>query len=74
MFETVKSVVDVPELGLKAGAIGAIIDVYSDPSPAYEIEFFDSDDQVVGNISMKPSQVVAMPKVSSSKFQERLAA
>ncbi len=74
MFDTVKSIIDIPELGLKSGAIGAIIDIYYVPTPAYEIEFFDLDDQVVGTISMKPGQVVAMQKVSSSKFPERLAA
>ncbi len=74
IFETVKTVVDVPALGLSAGAMGAIIDVYSEPSPAYEVEFFDSDNQVVGNISMKLDQVVAMPKVPAMKFQHRLAA
>ena len=43
MFQSVKTVVPVPQLGLASGAKGAIVDIYTSPYPAYEVEFFDDE-------------------------------
>ncbi len=58
LYQSVIATVDVPSLGLKTGASGVVIDVYSSPYPAYEVEFFDGDGETVGFISMKPDQVI----------------
>ncbi|WP_407281735.1 DUF4926 domain-containing protein [Methanolobus sp. WCC1] len=38
-FETVRIKKDIPEEGIKKGDIGVIIEVYSKPYEAYEVEF-----------------------------------
>lgn len=53
-FETVRSVADVPEHGVKAGDIGAIVDVYED---AYEVEFCNDDGETLALFAMSEAQV-----------------
>jgi hypothetical protein len=57
MFQTVRTTVPVPQLGLPAGALGVIVEEYSDPYPAYEIEFLDDDLEVIGFLSMRPDEL-----------------
>ncbi|MBK6999415.1 MAG: DUF4926 domain-containing protein [Rhodoferax sp.] len=59
MFQSVKTVVPVPQLGLASGAKGAIVDIYTSPYPAYEVEFFDNEDNTVGFLSMRPEELVS---------------
>lgn len=59
MFQSVKTVVPVPQLGLASGAMGAIVDIYTSPYPAYEVEFFDGEDNTVGFLSMRPEELVS---------------
>jgi hypothetical protein len=59
LYAPVRTTVDVLQFGLKTGARGVVVDVYSDPQPAYEIEFIDDDGDTLGCLSMKPDEVVA---------------
>lgn len=54
MFDTVRSVADVPERGVKAGDIGAIVEVYED---AYEVEFCNDDGETLVMFAMTETQV-----------------
>lgn len=46
MFEPVAAAVDLPELGVRAGAVGAIVEIYGDGT--YEVEFeLGRDDELV---------------------------
>lgn len=69
MFQSVIALVDVPDLGIQAGARGAVVDIYEKPYPAFEVEFFDQDWESVGTVSMRPEDIRA---VSTEKA--RLAA
>jgi hypothetical protein len=38
-FDVVRLIDDVPEAGLRTGAEGTIIEIYTSPELAYEVEF-----------------------------------
>jgi hypothetical protein len=50
---------DVVEDGvaMARGSRGAIIDVYSKPSEAYEVEFVDENGNVLAQLTLSPSQI-----------------
>lgn len=59
IFQSVIALVDIPSLGIKAGARGAVVEIYEKPYPAFEVEFFDEDREPVGTISMRPDEIEA---------------
>ena len=59
MFQSVVALVDVPSLGVKAGARGAVVEIYEKPYPAFEVEIFDEDWEPLGTISMRPDEIAA---------------
>ena len=61
MFQPVVSLVDVPALGVKAGAQGCVVDIYDTPYPGFEVEFFDTDGETIGFTSVRPEEISAMP-------------
>jgi hypothetical protein len=67
MFQSIKTTVPVPALGLGAGAKGVIVDEYHKPYHAYEIEFIDAEGNTIGLLSMRPSEI-------ASQIPTRLAA
>jgi len=42
LFDTVSAVVDLPDCGVKAGAIGAVVETFTKPQEAYFVEFADA--------------------------------
>lgn len=60
MFQTIKTTVPVPALGLGAGAKGVIVDEYFKPYHAYEIEFLDDAGNTVGLLSMRPNEIASL--------------
>jgi Domain of unknown function (DUF4926) len=57
LFDIVALKVDLPEQGLRSGAIGAVVDVYTKPSVAYEVEFCDSRGRTVAMLALAPEQI-----------------
>ena len=45
------------EDGLAAGMLGAVINVYTEPTEAYEVEFCDSQGRTLALRSLLPSQL-----------------
>ncbi|WP_022803274.1 DUF4926 domain-containing protein [Deinococcus ficus] len=43
LLDTVRLNQDLPNEGLRAGAIGVIVEVYTTPDCAYEVEFVNDD-------------------------------
>lgn len=43
----------------KAGARGAVVEIYEKPYPAFEVEFFDEDWEPLGTISMRPDEIAS---------------
>jgi hypothetical protein len=55
-FDTIELVLDVPEHGLKAGTIGAIVDVLQD-GQAFFVEFFDDQHKTLDVVVVTPEQI-----------------
>lgn len=56
-FEVVVLVVDIPDEGLTKGQIGTIVDIYTSPSLAYEVEFCDKQGRTVALLALEPEQL-----------------
>jgi len=56
LYDVVELVVDLPGDGLRAGAIGTIVDEYTDPR-AYEVEFADDDGATIALTALRPEQL-----------------
>jgi hypothetical protein len=57
LFDTVEVTCDVPEEGVRKGMIGAIVEVFEVPTPAFEVEFTDSDGRTVVLATLPGSQL-----------------
>ena len=57
LFDVVTLLQDVPEDGLSAGMVGAVIDVYTEPVIAYEVEFCDALGRTIGQLALLPGQL-----------------
>jgi hypothetical protein len=47
----------LPEAGLPAGTLAAVLDVYDEPTPGYEIEVVGTDGRTIFLGSVGPDQV-----------------
>ncbi|ATV42923.1 DUF4926 domain-containing protein [Pectobacterium sp. CHL-2024] len=54
LFDVISLKNDLPEEGLKKGMLGAIVHIYNEPSPAYEIEFCDDNGETLACITLTP--------------------
>lgn len=57
LLETVVATVDIPDEGIRAGDVGTIVDVYTQLSKAYEVEFVTADGSPRALITLAPGQV-----------------
>ena len=57
LFDPVTLVQDLPDDGLRAGMVGAIVDVYTKPAVAYEVEFADAYGRTIAQLALFPDQV-----------------
>jgi hypothetical protein len=58
LLDTVALVRDLPELGLVAGEVGAVVEVLS--PDAFEVEFVDESGRTYGLHTLRADQVVAL--------------
>lgn len=58
LLDTVALVCDVPELGLAAGEVGAVVELLSDD--AFEVEFVHNDGSTYGLHALRANQLVAL--------------
>ncbi|WP_072040177.1 DUF4926 domain-containing protein [Pectobacterium brasiliense] len=54
LFDVISLKNDLPDEGLKKGILGAIVHIYNEPSPAYEIEFGDDNCEALACITLTP--------------------
>ena len=59
VFDTVALVEDVPELGLTAGEVGAVVEVLSDGA-AFEVEFCDNSGETYGLHTLRVGQLMSL--------------
>jgi len=46
-FEAVQVVKSLPKLKLRAGQVGTVVEIYDNPSRAYEVEFCNSEGETL---------------------------
>lgn len=64
LFDVVSLVEDIPEEELKSGMIGVVIDIYTDPSPAYEVEFCDDGGKTIAQLAL-PCEMLKLQNPSN---------
>ncbi|MCO8274717.1 DUF4926 domain-containing protein [Actinoplanes sp. TRM 88003] len=57
LYDTVRLLVDLPDEGLTAGAVGAVVHVFERPDVAYEVEFTDADGRTVAQVPLTADQL-----------------
>ncbi len=57
LLETVISTANFPEHGVLAGDLGTIVEIYTTPTLAYEVEFVNPDGSTRALLTLAPSQV-----------------
>ena len=58
LLDTVALIRDLPEFGLVAGEVGAVVEVLSDD--AFEVEFVDESGYTYGLHTLRANQLVAL--------------
>jgi hypothetical protein len=48
---------DIPEFGLTEGMRGAIVLVFNEPEPGYEVEFCDENGRTIAEVALTPDQI-----------------
>ena len=59
LLDTVALTVDLPTLGLRAGEVGAVVEVLAD-GEAFEIEFCDRSGTTYGLHTLRTGQLIAL--------------
>lgn len=57
LLDAVRLRIDLPKHGLHRGALGAIVAVFDEPYPAYEVEFANDDGETIAQCALKPDQI-----------------
>jgi hypothetical protein len=57
LMETVVVTVDITDEGILAGDVGTIVDIYTQLSPACEVEFTTSDGSTRSLVTLAPNQI-----------------
>jgi len=56
-YDVIRLTVDLPELQLTRGAAGTVLEIYSVPTPGYEVEVEGFE----GTFSVQPNQIELAP-------------
>ena len=67
LLEVVKLQQDLPGFNLQKGGIGAIVEVYSNPYEAYEVEFCDTKGKTIALLTLKPEQLMLITNRQGAK-------
>ncbi|QEY26173.1 DUF4926 domain-containing protein [Neisseria zalophi] len=57
LLEVVQLQQDFPSFNLRKGDIGTIVDIYSNPDEAYEVEFCDNEGKTIALLTLKSEQL-----------------
>lgn len=57
LHDTIELAVDLPEEGLTAGSVGAIVHIFHEPTVAYEVEFTDDAGRTIAMTTLTPDQL-----------------
>jgi hypothetical protein len=59
LFDVVILANDMPNEGLHAGMKGAVIDIYTEPTTAYEVEFCDDEGRTIALLALSAEQLLS---------------
>jgi len=48
---------DLPDLRLRAGDVGTVVLVFTEPAPAFEVEFADDQGRTLATHALLPDQI-----------------
>jgi Domain of unknown function (DUF4926) len=65
--DSVELLKDVPERNLSKGAQGTVVFIFSEPRPAYEVEFVAEDGSTIAELALEPD---AIPRLSSNRSKQ----
>ncbi|CAB3916803.1 DUF4926 domain-containing protein [Achromobacter denitrificans] len=57
LFDVVELKEDIPDEGLYAGMVGAVIEVYCEPTEGYEVEFCDEQGRTITQLALPPEKL-----------------
>jgi hypothetical protein len=57
LLETVVAAVNIPDHEILAGDLGAIVEVYTNPTPTYEVEFVNAAGSTQALLTLAPDQI-----------------
>jgi hypothetical protein len=57
LLDSVIATVDLPEQQVLAGDLGAVVEIYTHPTLAYEVEFVNPDGSTRALLTLTPNQV-----------------
>ena len=57
LLDTIIATVNIPDHKVLAGDIGAIVEVYTTPTLAYEVEFVNADGSTRALLTVAPDQI-----------------
>jgi len=57
LLDTIITTVNIPDHQVLAGDIGTIVEIYTDPGLAYEVEFVNLDGTTRALLTLAPEQV-----------------
>ena len=57
LLDSVIATANHPEHNVLAGDLGTVVEVYTDPQPAYEVEFVNPDGSTRALLTLAPDQV-----------------
>jgi hypothetical protein len=55
--DAVRLVVDLPSEGLTAGAIGVVVEEFTQPTQAFEVEFINDKGDCIAQLALTPEQI-----------------
>ncbi len=66
LYDVVELLVDLPQMEIKSGQLGTILEIHNDD--AYEVEFSNSDGETVGFLALKPEQFIVAWKNATHQW------
>lgn len=55
--DTVQLIVNLPDDSLLAGSVGVIVEQYTIPNEAYEVEFCNEDGETIAQVALRSDQL-----------------
>ena len=72
LLDLIEVIKDVPAQKVRPGAVGTVVDVYTNPNLAYEVEFFDHSGRERALIALLPDQVRKIANITKEERAKRL--